>query len=75
MAEGVEHLLARSFRTAASAASAGVRELAVDFVIGAHAAWQVAHMRRYFEQPGDWRRRTLVVLSLCVWEQKHVEPW
>lgn len=76
MAEGVEHLLARTFRASgADAAPAGVRELAVDFVVGAHAGWQMTHVRRYFEQPGDWRQRTLLVLSLCVWEQKHVQPW
>ncbi len=74
MAEGVEHLLARTFRAHGDAAPQGARELAIDFVVGAHAGWQMTHVRRYFEQPGSWQRRTLLVLSLCVWEQKHVQP-
>jgi hypothetical protein len=52
------------------------RGLTLDFVIGAKVAWQQPHVRTYLavEGPdgGAWRRRTLLLLSVCVWEQTQV---
>ena len=53
-------------------------QLTVDFVVGAHARWQMRHVRRYLAEladaPGADGSRVLAVLSLCVWEQKHIWP-
>lgn len=53
-------------------------QLILDFVLGSSAAWQQAHVKQYVASPmgGNpyWRRRTLLVLSLCVWEDRLVWP-
>lgn len=52
------------------------RGLTVDFVIGAKVAWQQPHVRSYLAVQGPdggaWRRRTLLLLSVCMWEQTQV---
>jgi hypothetical protein len=52
------------------------RGLTLDFVIGAKAAWQQPHVRSYLAveglDGGAWRRRALLLLSVCVWEQTQV---
>ena len=52
--------------------------LTLDFVVGSTNGWQQRHVRAYVgsDMGGDatWRRRTLLVLSLCIWEGKDVRP-
>lgn len=52
--------------------------LTLDFVVGSTNAWQQRHVRAYVDSDmgGDasWRRRTLLVLSLCIWEGRDVRP-
>lgn len=62
-----------------SSSGGGGRRLTLDFLVGSTAGWQIRHMRRYLGSPlwgGDasWRRRTALVLSVCVWEAKHIRP-
>lgn len=63
---------------AAGRGSGGQALLTADFVVGSSAAWQQQHVRAYFESgmagAVGWQRRTLLVLSLCVWESKEVFP-
>ena len=58
--------------------SRSAAQLTLDFVLGSHARWQAQHVRGYMaaELSGDpaWRRRTLLVLSLCIWEHSAVWP-
>lgn len=70
---------------AAEAAAAGTgskgstsRQLTLDFLVGPLSAWQQSHVRTYLRSPlwsgTAWRRSTLVLLSLCVWEQEVATP-
>ena len=52
--------------------------LIADFVIGSRAVWQQKWVGQYFEgQLGPdsaWRQRTLLLLSICMWEDRDVWP-
>ena len=54
------------------------RRLTLDFLVGSTSAWQQRHVREYVgsSMGGDasWRQRTLLVLSLCIWEGTDVRP-
>ncbi len=71
---------AKEAAAAEAAAAAGPlsRRLTLDFVVGPLAVWQQKHVRSYLLSslwPGPaWRRRTLLLLSLCVWEQEEAAP-
>ena len=61
-----------------SSSSSGSRRLTLDFLVGSTSAWQQQHVREYVGSAmgGDdsWRQRTLLVLSLCIWEGTDVRP-
>ena len=61
-----------------SSSSGSSRRLTLDFLVGSTSAWQQRHVRQYVASDmGDdasWRQRTLLVLSLCIWEGKDVRP-
>lgn len=86
MLAGMQQLMARTLAPPVGREDGG-RQLTLDFLIGAKAIWQQQHVRQYFSAEregggsggsggdGDtWQRRTLLVLSLCVWEQTKVFP-
>ena len=65
----------------AAAAAAGPlssRRLTLDFVVGPLSVWQQKHVRSYLLSPlwsgPAWQRSTLLLLSLCVWEQEEAAP-
>lgn len=85
MQAGLSQLLQRTLPTveggavdASCAAAPAGRQLTLDFVVGAKASWLQQHVRQYFAgTPGgrsSWRQRTLLVMSLCVWEQVRPFP-
>ena len=61
-----------------SSSGGGRRRLTLDFLVGSTSAWQQRHVREYVgsSMGGDasWRQRTLLVLSLCIWEGTDVRP-
>jgi hypothetical protein len=63
---------------ASSSGSTVSRRLTLDFLVGSTSAWQQRHVREYVASSmgGDasWRQRTLLVLSLCIWEGTEVRP-
>lgn len=90
MQEGLAHLLrlssaaAQAHQAAAAAAyggspggSGGVGGgLIADFLIGSTSVWQQRHVRAYAASQlrGGAGRRTLLLLSLCFWEEHSVWP-
>lgn len=80
--EGLLHLAQRSAAPRPAPGGGGVsrpvQRLTYDYLVGSTSAWQQAHVRRYVAagMGGDagWRQRTLLVLSLCIWEGTHVLP-
>lgn len=80
MQEGLQQLLQRTLPGDGGdgADAAGGRQLTLDFVVGAKASWLQPHLRQYFAGTsggrGSWRQRTLLVMSLCVWEQTKPFP-
>jgi hypothetical protein len=52
--------------------------LIADFVIGSRDVWQQKWAGQYFEgQLGPdsaWRQRNLLLLSICMWEDRDVWP-
>ena len=79
-AGGMQPGVAAAEGEAAAAAAAGVgsRQLTLDFIVGPLSEWQQKHVREYLHSPlwpdAAWRHSTLLLLSLCVWEQEVATP-
>ncbi|KAI7844671.1 hypothetical protein COHA_001760 [Chlorella ohadii] len=87
MMDGLQHLIKRTGAagrgsgggsSGGSSSSGSSRRLTLDFLVGSTSAWQQRHVRQYVasDMGGDasWPQRTLLVLSLCIWEGKDVRP-
>lgn len=82
---GLHHLLQLSSAASATAvgsgrlgvgSSAGTGALIADFLVGSTASWQMRHVRKYAaSQLGRGAgRRTVLLLSLCFWEEVNAFP-